>query len=97
MNNISNFSLSDIVNNLGITYIYKLRRGVINKNPQDYYEVMWADIGFITEDNIFISLMNNVGEMYQMGNGFDDEEFAIDFKSFKELSNEYIGYEPELF
>lgn len=97
MNNISNFSLSDIVNNLGITYIYKLRRGVINKNPQDYYEVMCVDIGFITEDNIFVSLMNNVGEMYQMGNGFDDEEFAIDFNSFKELSNEYIGYEPELF
>ncbi len=99
MNITDNFSLDYIINNLGITYIYKLRHGVINKlkGPQDYYEVTDADIGFLTEDNIFVSLVKHFGEAYQLGNGFDAEEFAIDFKSFKELSLESAGYEPQMF
>ncbi len=87
MNIRSNFSLDDIVNNLGIGYIYKTKHGVINKlkGSQDYYEVMCADLGFV-DDDIFISLMNDVGTTYQLGNGFDEDKFVIDFESFSDLS-----------
>lgn len=86
MNIRSNFSLDDIVNNLGIGYIYKTKHGVINlKKSQDYYEVICADLGFVNDD-IFISLMNDVGTTYQLGNGFDEDKFVIDFESFSDLS-----------
>ena len=86
MNIRSNFSLDDIVNNLGIGYIYKTKHGVINlKKSQDYYEVICADLGFV-DDDIFISLMNDVGTTYQLGNGFDEDKFVIDFESFSDLS-----------
>lgn len=99
MNIINNFSLDDIVKNLGIGYIYKVRHGVVNKlrGAQDYYEVECADLGFLAADDIFVSLMNDVGTTYPMGNCFDEDKFVIDFKSFSDLSSEYTGYEPELF
>ncbi len=99
MNIINNFSLDDIVKNLGIGYIYKVRHGVVNKlrGVQDYYEVECADLGFLAADDIFVSLMNDVGTTYPMGNCFDEDKFVIDFKSFSDLSSEYTGYEPELF
>ena len=99
MNIINNFSLDDIVKNLGIGYIYKVRHGVVNKlrGAQDYYEVVCADLGFLAADDIFVSLMNDVGTTYPMGNCFDEDKFVIDFKSFSDLSSEYTGYEPELF
>ena len=99
MNIINNFSLDDIVKNLGIGYIYKVRHGVVNKlrGAQDYYEMECADLGFLAADDIFVSLMNDVGTTYPMGNCFDEDKFVIDFKSFSDLSSEYTGYEPELF
>ena len=86
MNIRSNFSLDDIVNNLGIGYIYKTKHGVIKiKESKDYYEVICADLGFVDND-IFVSLMNDVGTTYQLGNGFDEDKFVIDFESFSDLS-----------
>ena len=50
MNNnlLKETDLSDILDNIGIAYIYELKRGIINKlkGPQDYYEIKNVDIGF---------------------------------------------------
>ena len=96
-NLINIFSLDEIVNNLGIGYIYKTKHGVINKlkGLQDYYEVECADLGFVTDDNTFISLMNGVGTTYQLGNGFDEEKFVIDFHSFSGLSKKNKAFNPK--
>ena len=97
MNIINDFSLDDIVNNLGIGYIYKIRHGVINKlkGPQDYYEVVCADLGFLDDDNIFISLMNDVGTAYPLGNSFDEDTFVIDFETFSNLSKKSKNFNPK--
>lgn len=92
MNNILfEYSLDDIVNNLGITSIYKLKRGATakHKKPEDYYEVICTDIGFKASDDIFISLAHEVGSAFEIGNHLDDEEFAINFKTFENLTKEY--------
>lgn len=94
---INGFSLEEIVNTLGIGYIYKIRHGVINKlkGAQDYYEVVCADLGFLAADDIFISLMNDVGTTYQIGNGFDEDKFVIDFESFSDLSKKNKNFNPK--
>ena len=84
------FTLDYIIENMGITYIYKVRRGVVSKikGVQDYYEVIYADLGFILkEEGVFISLVKNVGEIFPLGNGLDAESFAIDFKYLSDFSD----------
>lgn len=96
---LNGFTLDEIVEKIGLTYIYKSKRGIVDKNKgeQTYYEVKCADIGFKVDSNTFISLLYNVGTCFDIGNTLDTEEFAIDFKTFAELSSEYIGYEPQVF
>ena len=96
---MNGFSLDEIVNNLGLTYIYKSRRGIINKRKgvQSYYEVKCVDLGFKVDNNTYISLIHDVGTCFDMGNSFDSEEFAIDFKTFSELKKKYGVYEPQKF
>ena len=96
INLINNFSLEDILKNLGITYIYRRKRGVINKikGMQDYYEVACVDIGFKVADDIFISLKYDCGTAFDTGNNFDNDEFSINFKTFSALSKKYNGYAP---
>lgn len=101
MNNsfVNEFSIDEISENIGLAYIYKMRRGVINKlkGSQDYYEVKCVDMGFKADNNTFISLISEVGRCFDIGNGPGLDEFAIDFKSFKELSLKYGGYMPYVF
>lgn len=96
---MNGFSLDEIVNNLGLTYIYKSKRGIINKRKgvQSYYEVKCVDLGFKVDNNTYISLIHDVGTCFDMGNSFDSEEFAIDFKTFSELKKKYGVYEPQKF
>lgn len=98
-NTLSEYSLEEIVNNLGITSIYKRKRGVTAKfkKPEDYYEIICADIGFKVDDDIFISLVHEVGSAFEIGNHFNDDEFGIDFKTFEELTKEYGEFNTDKF
>lgn len=93
------YDLEYIMNNMGLTYIYKTDLGVINKykGKQNYYEVVCVDMGFITDNNSFVSLMENPGKEYDLGNTFDGEMFALDFKSFDEMTKEFKKYNPNKF
>ena len=96
---VNGFTIEDIAENIGISYIYQQKRGIINKykGPQDYYIVKDIDIGFKADNSTFISLMSDVGKCFDMGNDFDLLEFSIGFKTFSELCLEYNGYEPREF
>ena len=91
------YDLEYIMNNMGLAYIYKPCLGIINKykGKQNYYEVLCTDMGFITDNNSFVSLMENPGEEYDLGNGFDGEMFALDFQSFDDMAKEFKKY-PQL-
>ena len=96
---VNGFTIEEIAENIGISYIYQQKRGVINKckGPQDYYIVKDIDIGFKADNSTFISLMSDVGRCFDMGKGFDLLEFSIGFKTFSELCLEYGRYEPQEF
>ena len=96
---VNGFTIEEIAENIGISYIYQQKRGVINKckGPQDYYIAKDIDIGFKADNSTFISLMSDVGRCFDMGKGFDLLEFSIGFKTFSELCLEYGGYEPQEF
>ena len=96
---VNGFTIEEIAENIGISYIYQQKRGIINKykGPQDYYIVKDIDIGFKADNTTFISLMYDTGRCFDMGNGFDLLEFSIGFKTFSELSLEYGEYEPQKF
>lgn len=93
------YDLEYIMNNMGLAYIYKPCLGIINKykGKQNYYEVVCTDMGFITDNNSFVSLMENPGEEYDLGNGFDGEMFALDFQSFDDMAKEFKKYNPNKF
>ncbi len=84
---------------LGLAYIYKPRYGLINKSigMQNYYEVIDVDMGFKTSNNFFISVLKNSGEVISLGNDFSEDDFALDFKSFEELSKECGEFNTDLF
>lgn len=91
------FTTDEIVENMGITCVYKLRRGIINKHKgvQNYYEVKCVDVGFKIDNNAYISLVYDVGTCFDMGNSFDAEEFAVGFETFSELSSRYGGFDSK--
>lgn len=91
------FTTDEIVENMGITCVYKLRRGIINKHKgvQNYYEVKCVDVGFKIDNNAYISLVYDVGTCFDMGNSFDTEEFAVGFETFSELSSRYGGFDSK--
>ena len=96
---VNGFTIEEIAENIGISYIYQQKRGVINKckGPQDYYIVKDIDIGFKADNSTFISLKYDAGRCFNMGNNFDLLEFSIGFKTFSELSLKYGEYEPRKF
>lgn len=93
---IQAFSADYILDNLGIAYIYVSRRDVIKEGQgvRDYYEVECVDIGFRTEDNTFVSLMEHVGEEFDFGNNFKEKRFVVDFEYISELCKEHGDYKP---
>lgn len=100
VNLLNEFDLDEIIRNMGIAYIYRVRSGIVKKrrSPQEFYEVSSIDIGFKgDEDNIFISLKDSPGEMFLVGHDFEETSFAIDFKTFAEMSKEVGGFKPRKF
>ena len=91
MNNnlLKETDLSDILDNIGIAYIYELKRGIINKlkGPQDYYEIKNVDIGFSPIDDMFVSLKEEPGKCFLIGHDYEENQFAIDFKSILEVND----------
>ena len=98
-NILDEFNLSEIIENMGLALIYKKRYGFVNKlkGVCDYYEVICTDMGFKLDNDIFVSLNNDVGKTFSIGLDEADNIFAINFKTFDELSSEFKGYKPQAF
>lgn len=96
---LDEFNLSEIMKNMGLALIYKKRHGFVNKlkGVCDYYEVICTDMGFKIDNDIFVSLSNDVGEMFNIGLNENESMFAINFKTFDEMISEFKGYKPQEF
>ncbi len=95
-NFLKDVNIEDITNNLGIAHIYKLKT-LLNKKTnriEEVYEVIGTDIGFMPEDNIFISLKLNSGTLLITDYDFEEEEIAMNFQTFASLTEKYGNYLP---